>query len=96
MTGSNARYPRGAESTIELGPAPLEVLLRRSAAPSRPAGSGILDMKDDEHLRKAYLAPALNAGWIEMADPEKPTIGRRRYRPGPKGTERAGRVGGAP
>jgi len=31
-----------------------------------------LQLKDDEHFRKAYLLPALEAGVIEMTVPYKP------------------------
>ncbi len=39
-----------------------------------------LGLKDDEHFRKALLLPALEAGWIEMAVPDKPRSSRQRYR----------------
>ena len=52
-----------------------------------------LGLKDDEHFRKAYLQPALDAGLIEMTIPDKPRSGRQKYRltakgakKGPKGT----------
>jgi len=48
---------------------------------------------DDEHFRKAYLQPALDAGLIEMTVPDKPRSTRQKYRltakgvrKGPKGT----------
>jgi len=53
----------------------------------------VLGLKDDEHFRKAYLQPALDAGLIEMTIPNKPRSSRQKYRltakgakKGPKGT----------
>ena len=37
-------------------------------------------LKDDEHFRKAYLLPALEAGLIEMTIPNKPKSSKQRYR----------------
>ncbi len=39
-----------------------------------------LGLRDDEHFRKAYLLPALAAGWIEMTHPDKPRSSKQRYR----------------
>jgi ATP-dependent DNA helicase RecG len=39
-----------------------------------------MDLKDDEHFRKAYLIPALNAGLIAMTIPDKPNSSKQRYR----------------
>ncbi len=44
-----------------------------------------LGLKDDEHFRKAYLRPALEAGRIEMTAPDKPTSSRQKYRLTAKG-----------
>ena len=44
-----------------------------------------LDLKDDEHFRKAYLLPAIQAGLIEMTIPDKPRSSKQRYRLTPKG-----------
>jgi hypothetical protein len=38
-----------------------------------------LGLKDDEHFRKAYLLPALQAGFIKMTIPEKPRSSRQKY-----------------
>ena len=42
-------------------------------------------LKDDEHFRKAYLLPALEAGLIEMTIPDKPRSSRQKYRLTEKG-----------
>jgi ATP-dependent DNA helicase RecG len=39
-----------------------------------------MDLKDDEHFRKAYLLPALEAGLIEMTIPDKPRSSKQQYR----------------
>lgn len=54
-----------------------------------------LGLKDDEHFRKAYLLPALEAGLIEMTIPDKPQSSRQKYRLTEKGRARLTR-GGAP
>ncbi|MDD5306231.1 MAG: ATP-binding protein [Deltaproteobacteria bacterium] len=45
----------------------------------------ILGLKHEDHFRGAYLVPALDAGFIEMTIPEKPTSRLQRYRLTPKG-----------
>lgn len=44
-----------------------------------------LELKNDEHFRKAYLNPALEQGLIEMTIPDKPRSSRQRYRMTEKG-----------
>jgi Fic family protein len=44
-------------------------------------------LKDDEHFRKAYLLPALEAGLIEMTIPAKPRSSRQKYRLTDKGRQ---------
>ena len=39
-----------------------------------------IGLKDDEHFRKAYLLPAIEAGLIEMTIPDKPQSSRQKYR----------------
>jgi hypothetical protein len=39
-----------------------------------------LGLKNDEHFRKAYLVPALEAGFIEMTIPDKPNSRLQKYR----------------
>lgn len=39
-----------------------------------------LGLKDDEHFRKAYLLPALEAGFVEMTIPDKPRSSKQKYR----------------
>ena len=46
-----------------------------------------LGLKNDEHFRKAYLLPALQAGLIEMTIPDKPRSRNQCYRLTPAGCE---------
>ncbi|MEY4168179.1 MAG: hypothetical protein RIR52_2003 [Acidobacteriota bacterium] len=39
-----------------------------------------IGLRDDEHFRRTYLIPALEAGLIEMTIPEKPRSSRQKYR----------------
>ncbi|MFO7604930.1 MAG: Fic family protein [Desulfurivibrionaceae bacterium] len=55
---------------------------------------GALGLKDDEHFRKAYLLPALNAGLIEMTIPDKPRSSKQKYRLTDKGRQVMARHGG--
>ena len=53
-----------------------------------------LGLKDDEHFRKAYLLPALEAGLIEMTIPDKPRSSKQKYRLTDKGHQMMARHGG--
>jgi ATP-dependent DNA helicase RecG len=44
-----------------------------------------LELKNDEHFRKAYLLPTLAAGCIAMTIPDKPNSSKQRYRLTPLG-----------
>ena len=46
-----------------------------------------LDLKHEDHFRKAYLIPALRSGLIEMTIPDKPRSSKQRYRLTPGGSE---------
>lgn len=45
----------------------------------------VLGLKNDEHFRKTYLSPALEAGLIEMTIPDKPRSTKQRDRLTAKG-----------
>jgi len=53
-----------------------------------------LGLKDDEHFRKAYLLPALEAGLIEMTIPDKPRSSKQKYRLTDKGRQVMAQRGG--
>ena len=46
-----------------------------------------LGLRHEDHFRKAYLLPALQAGLIEMTVPDKPRSRNQRYRLTPEGRE---------
>jgi ATP-dependent DNA helicase RecG len=46
-----------------------------------------LELRNDEHFRKSYLLPALQAGLIEMTIPDKPRSSKQKYRLTPTGQE---------
>jgi ATP-dependent DNA helicase RecG len=47
---------------------------------SRQALQSALGLTNRDHFRKAYLLPALEAGLIEMTQPDKPNSRNQRYR----------------
>jgi len=51
-----------------------------------------LTLRDDEHFRKAYLLPALEAALIEMTIPDKPKSSKQKYRLTEKGKKILGDV----
>lgn len=69
----------------------------RSSAPAPLPFSECQDtcnVKDDEHFRKSYLLPALEAGLVEMTIPDKPRSSRQKYRITDKGRQVMARHGG--
>ena len=52
-----------------------------------------LGLKHEDHFRKAYLTPTLQAGLIEMSIPDKPRSSKQRYRVTPAGRRYLRRVG---
>ena len=82
------------EVTPEVAP---EVRLLRavSGEMTRQRLQEVLDLKDDEHFRKSYLLPALQAGLIEMTIPDKPRSSKQRYRLTPAGSEYLKQIGDA-
>lgn len=68
------------EVATEVAPEVLRLLRVVESESFRRDLQQALDLKDSEHLRKAYLLPALTAGMIEMTVPDKPTSSKQRYR----------------
>ena len=54
---------------------------------ARPAMQAELGLKNVEHFRLTYLAPAIAAGLLEMTAPESPRSPRQRYRLTAKGLQ---------
>lgn len=53
----------------------------------RQALQEALKLRDEEHFRKVYLLPALEAGLIEMTIPDKPRSSKQKYRLTSKGLQ---------
>ncbi len=47
---------------------------------TRQAIQQAMGLKDEDHFRRMYLLPALEAGLIEMTIPEKPRSSKQKYR----------------
>ena len=84
--GSRSGRPRPAatpevtqEVTPEVAPE-VRLLLVLVGEMTRQQLQQALGLKDDEHFRKAYLQPALDAGLIEMTIPDKPRSSKQKYR----------------
>ena len=56
------------------------LLLRIDGEMTRQAIQDALGLTNREHFRKAYLAPALEQGLVEMTLPDKPNSRSQRYR----------------
>jgi predicted transcriptional regulator len=52
---------------------------------TRQSLQSALKLRDDEHFRKSYLLPALQAGFIAMTIPDKPRSSKQKYRLTEKG-----------
>jgi ATP-dependent DNA helicase RecG len=75
-------------------PPQVQALLKAAQIPlSRTELQEIIQLKDREHFRKAYLKPLLSAGWIAMTIPGKPLSASQRYLTTPKGLEQLQRSG---
>ena len=69
--------------------APVDRLLQEmSGEMTRRQIQEAVGIKHENHFRKAYLVPALQAGWIQMTTPDKPRSSKQRYRLTPAGAER--------
>jgi len=49
-----------------------------------------LGLKHEEHFRGHYLIPALESGFIEMTNPDKPKSSKQKYRLTGKGLKVVG------
>jgi ATP-dependent DNA helicase RecG len=85
-----APRPITPEVTPEVTPE-LRVLRVVQGEVSRESLQRTLGLKDAEHFRQHYLAPALAAGLIEMTLPDKPNSRLQKYRLTAKGRALLGR-----
>lgn len=74
------------EVTREVAPE-VRLLFNLAGEMSRQQLKEVLKLKDDEHFRKTYLLPALDAGLIEMTIPDKPRSSKQKYRLTDKGRQ---------
>jgi len=65
--------------TTEVTPQVLTMLKACMKPLSREEIMEILGLSDRENLRKSYIKPALEAGWLAMTIPDKPRSSRQRY-----------------
>lgn len=76
-----------AQVTPEVTPEVAKLLPICRTPKSRKGLQQELNLRDDEHFRKAYLLPALEAGLLERTIPDKPQSSKQRYRLTAKGHE---------
>ncbi|MEW6666032.1 MAG: Fic family protein [Thermodesulfobacteriota bacterium] len=83
MRPGSSRDQERIEATPEVTPEAtpeVRLLMALAGEMTRQTIQSALALKDDEHFRKAYLLPALEAGFIEMTIPDKPRSPKQRYR----------------
>ena len=73
------------EVTTEVSEAMARLLACCRVPSPRRALMECLNLKNDEHFRKSYLVPALEAGYLEMTLPQKPQSSKQMYRLSAKG-----------
>ncbi len=62
----------------------------------RPALQAAMGLRNAEHFRKAYLVPAIVAGYLKMPLPDTPRSTRQRYPLTPLGLQRQRELKGKP
>jgi ATP-dependent DNA helicase RecG len=90
MRPTSSRDQEAGEVTTEVtteATTEVRLLMALKGEMTRQALLSALALKNDEHFRKAYLLPALEAGFIEMTIPDKPRSPKQRYRITPLGRE---------
>ncbi len=68
------------EVTPEVAPEVIRLLARLEGLMLRRELQATMELKDDDHFRKSYIQPALEAGLIEMTIPDKPRSSKQQYR----------------
>ncbi|MBD3892670.1 Fic family protein [Hydrogenophaga sp.] len=82
--------PGGADTgtmdvTMDVTPEVSGLLKRVQGEMSRAELQAVMGLRNADHFRKAYLAPAMAVGALEMTDPTSPRSTRQRYRLTTKG-----------
>ena len=75
------------EVTPEVTPEVTRLMLKCQTPKTRKALQEELGLRDDEHFRKAYLLPGMEAGLVERTIPDKPKSSKQQYRLTAKGHE---------
>ncbi len=73
------------EATTEVTTEVARLINVISGEKNRQELKNLLNLKNDEYFRKAYLVPAIDSGLIEMTIPDKPTSSKQKYRLTEKG-----------
>lgn len=74
FTASNTQVTPQVETLVG------KILKAASKAQSRDALQEVAGMMNREYFRKAYLKPLIQAGWLELTLPDKPSSKRQQYR----------------
>jgi ATP-dependent DNA helicase RecG len=78
--------------TPQVDPHVRALLERVDGEPTRAELQALLGLSDREHFRKAYLGPALEAGFVERTRPDAPNSRDQRYRITASGAALRGRL----
>lgn len=78
--GIEAIGPATPEVTPEVTPEFGRLLGALDGELTRRELQAALELRDADHIREAHLAPALEAGLVEMTIPDKPNSRLQRYR----------------
>ena len=78
-----------------LGRHQVAILRKSLSASALTELMAVIGRRDRTKFRNQVLRPMMNAGWIEMTIPDKPTSSRQRYRITAAGRAVLGEVGGA-
>ncbi len=85
---TNLRGTGTAQVTAQVAAQVDELVRRLDGERTRGELQEAVGLTHREHFRKAYLLPALEAGLIEMTQPDKPNSRSQRYRLTAAGKER--------
>lgn len=86
MTFQPALRPEDREQTAQVTAEVAAQVLDFCRMPRRASEiMGLLGLKHWKSFQKNDLQPLLEAGIVERTIPDKPTSGKQRYQPGPKG-----------
>jgi len=73
--------------TMDVTPEVASLLRQVQGEMSRPALQAVMGLRNADHFRRAYLAPAMATGALEMTHPTSPRSTKQRYRLTAKGQQ---------